>query len=52
MDPDPHGAGASPKTRSGATVPDPDSVDYKDESCRKFKFEKFEVEFCHVCRLM
>ena len=29
VDPDPHGAGASPKTRPGATVPDPDSVDVK-----------------------
>ena len=27
VDPDLHGAGASPETRSGATVPDPDSVD-------------------------
>ena len=29
MDPDPHEAGASPKTRPGASVPDPDSVEVK-----------------------
>ena len=29
MDPDPHGAGTSPKTRPGASVPDPDSVEVK-----------------------
>ena len=27
VDPDLHGARASPETRPGATVPDPDSVD-------------------------
>ena len=29
VDPDPHGAGTSPKTRPGASVPDPDSVEVK-----------------------
>ena len=53
MDLDPHGAGTSPKTRPGASVPDPDSVEVKMAEKDGFffftfirrKFERGKIEF-------